>query len=143
LIATFRVYLKRRAGRGVGDFFVVQFYRTKEQMRNAARIRVRADGLSAGSFAHTLGFCLWYTKLRRRKDRLVRQRECGTVYLCSVAGGAGVVAHEMTHAAYAWLCGRKGWRPRWKDKALDEDIAWTVGWLVTQYWREYWKRFAK
>jgi hypothetical protein len=139
MIATFRVHPVRRGNRGVGDYFVVELYRTKTQMRDAIR---KSTGKTRGHL-WTMGQCSWYTKLDKVRGRWIRQRECGTIFLCSVAGGAGVITHEMTHAAFAWLWKRRKWRPRWNDTGLEEPLAWTVGWLVTQYWREYFKRFAK
>ena len=135
MIASFRIYPKVRAGRGVGDYFVVNIYANVRLMRAAIRKSRGKYG-----FDHTLGLCAWYTSLRKVRGTWRRQRECGTIYFCRGYLGSGIVTHEMTHAAFAWLWKRKKWRPHWRS-ALEEPLAWTTGWLVAQFWTRYYERF--
>lgn len=53
--------------------------------------------------------------------------------------GAGIVSHEMTHAAWFMML---RYHPRLVQSCssvMDERMAWVQGWLVTQFWRKFWR----
>jgi hypothetical protein len=58
--------------------------------------------------------------------------------------GAGVVSHEMTHAALYWVTSKKntdfGYRLDFKD---DERLAEAVGQMCRQFWVKWFKKFPK
>lgn len=62
-----------------------------------------------------------------------RTGELGIVLFHLGSMGAGIVSHEMTHAALMW-------RRRRCKRATDERVCWVQGNLVMQFWRQFWKR---
>lgn len=65
---------------------------------------------------------------------------CGQVLFCKNTLGAGIVSHEMTHAALYWHHrNTKNFNPLENHKH-DEALAWTQGHLVNQFWRRYYAR---
>lgn len=61
----------------------------------------------------------------------------GEMFFASPYAGAGLVAHEMTHAAVAHLdcCGVRNFR----TAKNDERLAALTGKLVSAFWRKWWK----
>jgi len=74
----------------------------------------------------------WEAEYRGRK-----KTNCvGQVLFYKGQMGAGIVSHEMTHAAHYWL------GQRWNDYRShyrDEKLAWVQGWLVSQFWRNFFR----
>ena len=91
---------------------------------------------NASGWSDTLACARYFGKFRTNGTQL------GIVAFCKQHIGAGVVAHEMVHAAvYATRPG-KSWG--WKFPATyDEPLAWTVGDMVAQFYRWYWRNEKK
>jgi len=72
---------------------------------------------------------------------LPRHPNCvGQVIMVIDQVGAGLVSHEMTHAALYYLQGTMR-RPAvdWRNKRLEEELAYLQGALTAGFWREWWK----
>lgn len=67
-----------------------------------------------------------------------RTGQVGQILLWLGGFGAGILSHEMTHAALYWVMRRRR-SIRKTDKRADELLAWTQGWLVTQFWRNFYR----
>ena len=70
-----------------------------------------------------------------------RQPDMGWIVFHVGHVGAGIVSHEMTHAALYYL---QFWRPQLHrrlqtSRQADEVLAWVQGWLVAQFWRKFYK----
>jgi hypothetical protein len=52
---------------------------------------------------------------------------------------AGVVSHEMTHAAIYWFEAEIGSCSLLNKPKHLEELCWVQGWLVTQFWARYWR----
>ncbi len=77
-----------------------------------------------------------YDGYRRRAGKWRRSLNLGQILFHDGGYGAGIVAHEMSHAA---LYSFNGWRRRSPNR-LDEALAWRIGFMVSEFWREYYKR---
>lgn len=80
----------------------------------------------------------WWKTFRLRKSRWSRGLCCGFIIFHRGRIGAGIVSHEMTHAALYHLAYEKKMDPL-KSKRADELLAWTQGWLTSQFWTWYYK----
>ena len=117
-------------------------------------INVSAD------WSHTLAVCRGTWIEREVRGRWQRTPEVARVYLPAHSLGAGLVAHELTHAAVMWarrvrLSGRaiigdgeRGRRcspngrplPPLVENNANERFADVMGHLNYQFWRAWWKR---
>ena len=61
----------------------------------------------------------------------------GQILLCKKAIGAGIVSHEMTHAAVFYLRNHQGMNI--SNPRNDERLAYLQGDLTREFWREWWK----
>lgn len=81
----------------------------------------------------------WWKTLRRIKARWRTGNCCGVILFHRGRIGAGIVSHEMTHAALYHVAYRRKLDPL-KSKHADEVLAYTQGWLTTQFWRWYYSK---
>ncbi len=82
-----------------------------------------------------------YRRLRLTQGRWHRHADTGWIVFHMGHIGAGIVSHEMTHAALYYL---QLWRPQLHrrlqtSRNADEVLAWVQGWLVAQFWRKFYK----
>lgn len=71
-------------------------------------------------------------------------RDIGQVLFYSSKLGAGIVAHEMSHAALYWFNKIVTDPQNIFDNAnYDERFAWALGNLVNQFWDKYWSIESK
>jgi len=115
----------------------VLVYPTAKAMKDACR------GLNATNNWELPNTDDWDARFVVFKDAGKKGGELGLVFLTRTHG-AGVVAHEMCHVAWAWLT-----RHRSKlGEPDDERLAYLVQLLVGQYWSQHkrecdWKRPSK
>lgn len=136
-------------GRGTGPSLHVLIFPTKAEMyawyEAWARRRDGIDHVVEQPYDFE-GITSTWEHLRVGPDGAeTRLDEMGQILLHQAAVGAGVVAHECTHAALAWAR-RVGLSiapsldgPQDAPEA-DERLCWVLGWLVSQFWTEYFRR---
>jgi len=137
-VASFRIYLPRRSGRGFWD---VVIFDTAANLRAYLLSRdCRGGRFAKGTRA--LGACRALVTLSARGGWRPNPRGSrGIVVLCLSACGVGVVSHELTHAAHYELASHQGREPlRLKD---DERLAYLQGELVHRFWNSFYRRFKQ
>ncbi len=127
-----------RARDGKTKYYRVELHDTIKEMRRAISAddrRVRKLGLGpvSGNNSRTLA------KARHLGSRYERShKSVGTVFFNREVFGAGVVAHEMTHAALYFV---KPFNfPFVFKHEMDEKLATKVHQLVRRFWKWYYKR---
>lgn len=137
----FRTYLPLLSERSKYSkrFYTVFIFDTKQRMQNYGREMAKIlKRPKLESFFNYAGICWhWRPYAAKRKGGI----EVGQVHLCIESIGAGVVSHEMTHAAcYHLEVATKGKiRNFHEDNEMDELLAWTQGELVRQFWGGWFK----
>lgn len=131
-ILRFRV----RCTKEVCPFFMVHIFPTRDMMHawSAVQNPTRPNeyrGVEAGVHA--------FRRLQWRGRQWKTSPQMGWIVFHSKHLGAGIVSHEMTHAAMYYL---QLWRPQLfrrlqSSKKADEALAWVQGWLVMQFWRKF------
>lgn len=85
----------------------------------------------------------WFKTLTLRGGRFRRDRCCGEILFHSGRLGAGIVSHEMVHAASFYLVWDRGLDPHPDFGAAHEKLCLVQGWLVTQFWRHFYRLHPK
>lgn len=127
-------------GRGLGGgtkYFRVEVHPDAKSMRrsiceNDRWIR-RRIGPCAHGHARTAAMCRYYGSWWERRHNTV-----GTLYFHRNCFGAGVVAHECTHAALYFIKPHN--EPFTFTRAMDERLAMQVHTLVRRFWRWWYSR---
>ena len=111
-------------------------FRTIRGMQDQYAANVTAAGLPLGKYRDTRGGCTFWTPQPGKR--------VGCIVLPLDYIGAGIVSHELTHAALYWISRRTALRAiAYEDRhRLDERLANTQGWLVTQFWRHWYRTDA-
>jgi len=73
---------------------------------------------------------------------------CGQLLFYAGSVGSGIVAHEMSHAAFYYL---ERFRPKFRPRSCrddEESLAWATGYLVNQFWNKFyemgdWKKWTR
>lgn len=134
-VAEFRIY----ASRSRKWYFDVFIFRDRRTMRRFWSETNARTGLR-GSPRFEAVCRSWYTlKVRGR-----RSGSLGQVLFHARRVGAGIVSHEMTHAACAWLGRQRGKHLGGDvdhvDRRLEERFCHVQGYLVNQFWNEFYQR---
>jgi len=123
---SFRVYVEEDRG---GPYYEVNIFPDRKKMWDFCRVTTKEIGgrVPRGYEALTQTWVGGGLSLGRV---LFHKRELG----------AGIVAHEMTHAAM-WWAKRRRLRP---DRPRGEEhLAWAVGNLVSQFWKRFYEQERK
>lgn len=127
-----RLYLGRK---GASPFYNVLVFRDQAEMAEFCRQVDKRAGDRAGNYSRTWGMCRCFKTAAKRRPR---RGQIGFVVLHRQQIGAGIVSHEMTHAALYYV----GWEefPVRISKRLDERLAWVQGYLVQQFWQWFYRQ---
>lgn len=89
-----------------------------------------------------LGQVTWWSRFKWMKTRAqwTKHPNCGQILLCADHIGAGLISHEMTHAATFFLAWTVGVRSLMRH-ATNERLCLVQGRLVQQFWDKWWKLF--
>src|SRR3990167_2399015 len=133
-IIRFRV---RCGGKG-SPSFCVRIFADKQTMRAWAS---RENPDKTARYGASEASVHAYTRSRLVHGRWQRQADTGWIVFHMGHMGAGIVSHEMTHAALRYL---QFWRPQLHRRLqtsprADECLAWVQGWLVAQFWRKFYR----
>ena len=138
IVAQHRIYVRDRLAKGKPkQFYRLLVFGSPTVLRAFLREQDRLNPWlkSKSGWRDTLGVARYFgIKTLPRKPKQV-----GIIGLCKQHIGAGVVSHEMVHAAmYATHPGKSvaGFR---FTRAYDEVLAWTVGDMTAQFYRWFWK----
>lgn len=137
LCRTFPVWPERARSK---DFYRVRIFATRELMHEylklaaGGRVDPRCEASARGMKVYQLARGKW-TRVNRVGE------------VCFYAGrcGAGIVAHEMTHAASYWLCNHRRVKPQIPSvgnsprRGFDERQAYAVGEMVKQFYRAFYR----
>jgi hypothetical protein len=137
---TFRVCPARR-GR---LFFDVRIYPDEQRMRRALRRQDRWLG-TRRDWSRSEAVCTSFETQIQLRGRWTRTPRLGVLFFHRRSLGAGLVAHEMTHAAVVWarrvgVSGRRVWHQRgdWEGGA-NERFADAVGNLCAHFWVAFYR----
>lgn len=127
LVAKFPIFCERK--RGQRPFYRAMIFRDVRVMRaflyeQAERVEL---GKRKGYYDLALGCCTCWGN----------RSFVGTVSLSITHTGAGIVSHEMTHAAMFYLANRCRKFDPVNNPKHDERLAWTQGWLTSGFWRRF------
>ena len=127
----------RCVGKG-SPSFCVRIFPDKQAMRAWANTQ---NPGKTGQYAKAEASVHSYQRLRLKDGRWRRLPDMGWIVFHRGHIGAGIVSHEMTHAALYYL---QFWRPQLHrrlqtSRKADEVLAWVQGWLVAQFWRKFYK----
>ena len=137
-----RFWIKTSFGR---RFFCVIFSNRKMMMTWANKHNLpQPNGTEA--FAHT--HQVW--SLRKKTARWFKSGLQGYICFHQKKFGAGMVAHEMVHAASFALAEKWKWKhiatttePKKDKKRTQEALALEVGYLCAQFWDKWYRLTAK
>ncbi len=134
----FRMYAVRRKG----PYFTVHIFRDRAAMRSWAKINASRFGGPVSTYRVAEAAVHSWNIHRLSSAKWSRSEDTGWIVFHRKRIGAGIVSHEMTHAALYYLM---LWRPQLfrviqRSRRADEALAWVQGWLVTQFWREFFRR---
>ena len=122
-------------------YYLIRIFRTREAMVQFAKQHpVYADRASGSFFFRAI--CTAFTRIR--VDKKVHPN-IGHMLFYTGGFGAGVVAHEMTHATVYWMQRhtRMSFAKLPDCKRTDERFAYVLGSMVNQFWRKYYKAKRK
>jgi len=133
-IIRFRV---RCVGKG-SPYFSVHIFPDKQAMRAWAS---RQNPDKTARYGKSEASVHAYARSRLVSGWWQRQADTGWIVFHMGHMGAGIVSHEMTHAALYYL---QFHRPQLHRRLqtspkADEVLAWVQGWLVAQFWRKFYK----
>lgn len=133
-IIRFRI---RCAGKG-SPTFCVRIFPDKRAMRAWASTE---NPIRPAEYANTEASVHAYLRSRLIGSTWQRLSDTGWIVFHMGHLGAGIVSHEMTHAALRYL---QLWRPQLHrrlqtSRKADEVLAWVQGWLVAQFWWKFYK----
>lgn len=113
-----------------GSYYTVHIFRHKADM-----IRYQQDGSGDGIRRESTfeAICMSWRRYRMRGGRWHELKECGAILFQIGFMGAGVVAHELAHAAFRTLGSRSAFARR------EEAFCRLLGELVSKFWRAYWR----
>jgi hypothetical protein len=83
----------------------------------------------------------WSKRTTLKNSRWRRHPCCGEVLFHTKRIGAGIVSHEMTHAAAFHLAWDRGLDPHPDNKVAHEKLCIVQGNLVAQFYRLYWRNW--
>lgn len=132
-IAEFTINVRTGPKRRSSDRFTVRVFRNRIDMW-AYWARQVETGYAGGRTVGRLNFLGQASYWGRPHGR-----EVGQVLICADAIGAGVVAHEMCHAALYYTTLKLGLKPSTLDKKADETLAWITGWLTSRFWVAFYR----
>jgi len=126
-------------------YFDVRIYDDRRKMlralaRNDHKLGVRVDWSATDAVCRSFQF----QRFRGRRWRSLPI--LGVLFFNRQVLGAGIVAHEMAHAAVQWarrvgLSGHRVWNRRGTTEWVEnERFAFAVGNLCAQFWTEYYRR---
>lgn len=125
----FRLYIPE-----THDYYRVMIFGSIVEMREFRAEYVRECGLhfrgGDKSFAALVSPHIRYN----RAGKVIK--ECGQILFCTEYTRSGIVSHEMTHAAIAWM------RRKRRDPGLprnEERLCAIVGRLTAKFWFKYWE----
>jgi len=124
----------RAKGRRRLQFYRVFVFRDKATMHAFRNEQTRANPTIFRRLSRYQAIAQgWWMETNGRRDNCIGQVLFHAKFL-----GAGVTAHEMTHAALYAVAGRtkKGYE---LTEAQDEVLADVVGQMVGQFWRAWWR----
>ena len=133
------VTFRLRCFRGDGPYYVVRIFDTKEAMRQWATTQ---NPRQASWYRNAEAAVHAYRILRVVNGQRIKGN--GWIVFHRHRLGAGIVSHELTHAAFYYL---QLWRPQLfrrlqTSRAADECLAWVSGYLVNQFWVTWYKKEA-
>lgn len=126
-------------------YFEVRIYATKRGMQRAIRQSDRWLGITS-EWAQAEAVCRSFKHQRFVRGRWRTGPPCGVLFLHRGRLGAGIVAHEIAHAAVQYarrvrLSGRRVWRSVGGDEAQpNERFARITGDLNAQFWQHYYQQ---
>lgn len=121
---------------GTKDWYRVLIFPRSNQMHEFYDKQLKSGEMCSCKYQHKgkvdRGYLGQVNYHRRMPDGSV-----GQVLLCNKAIGAGIVSHEMTHAAVFYL--RNHRRMNIAAYRNDERLAYLQGNLTREFWWEWWK----
>lgn len=141
----FRVYPELAKSK---RYYLVRIFRTKELMYAFAKQSPHYELPNSRGFKLRFDFeaiCTAFDRLERKGGRWKRHHNIGHILFYTGGFGAGVVAHEITHATVYWAARhtRLNLARLRSDQNTDERFADVLGSMVAQFWSAYWRRCRK
>ena len=121
-----------------GPYYTVRIFPTKSAMQRWA---AHANPSNLSGYLDTEGAVFAYTKHRYLRRKWRRTPDLGWIVLYRGHLGAGIVSHELTHAALYYL---QFWRPQLfhrlqTSRKADETLAWVQGFLTAKFWEKFYQ----
>lgn len=129
--ATFRLPVGR------GRYYTVRIFRSKAAMIQYQRDIYAGDGIRREDGFEAM--CMSWRRYRLHAGRWHLVKECGAILFHQGFLGAGVVAHELAHAAFRLAGSRPGRRVDFRSIQREEAYCRRLGKLVSKFWRAYWR----
>lgn len=123
-------------------YFDVRIFPTQATMREWATAH---NPDKQARYADTEAAVYAWRRIVRVRGKWQRKPDTGWIVFHRGHVGAGIVSHEMTHAAFYYLqmCRPQLFRVLLTSRKADECLAWVQGFLVAQFWVKFYRARGK